>query len=396
MGGPLAGLVVLDLSQLAQGPFATQMLGDMGAEIIKVEPPKGDWMRFFALGNIYKAGESISFLSFNRNKRSINIDLKKPEGLEIVRRLVDRADVLVENFRPGVMERLGLGYESLRERNPRLIYCASCGFGQTGPYRERPGQDLLIQAMTGLPYLNGRKDDAPIPVGVGVADLVAAHNIVYGVLAALYSREKTGTGQRVDVNLYNSLLSLLIQEMTTFLNGGGWPDRSDSGIPSAYSGAPYGLYETADGWIAIAMNPVNQIARLIGVCGFEEIDSKNQIENKDEIRRVFAPAFQKKTTDEWLQILLAEDVWCAPLYTFEEVVNDPQIAENEMIASYDHPTAGPIRTVGIPVKFQDTPSSIERPAPILGQHSAEILREWAGYNEAEIKSLFSNGVVGVK
>ncbi len=394
MSGPLTGLVVVDLSQLAQGPFATQILGDLGAEIIKVEPPKGDWMRFFALGNLYKAGESGSFLSFNRNKRSINIDLKKPEGLAVVKRLIEKADVVVENFRPGVMDRLGLGYETLKENNPRLIYCASSGYGQTGPYRDRPGQDLLLQAMTGLPHLNGRKQDPPTPVGVGAADLVAAQHIVYGVLAALYNRDKTGYGQRVDVSLYNSLLALLIQELTTHMNGGIWEDRSETGIPCPYLGAPYGLYQTSDNWIAIAMNPVNQLARLIGVAGYEAIDSKNQMENRDDIQRVFARAFLQKTTAEWLEILLAEDIWCAPLYTFDDVEKDPQVAENEMIVSYAHPTAGTVRTVGIPVKFEGTPGSIERPAPLLGQHSVEILREWGGYSEAEIQSLLAKEVVG--
>jgi crotonobetainyl-CoA:carnitine CoA-transferase CaiB-like acyl-CoA transferase len=365
----------------------------MGAEIIKIEPPKGDWMRAFALGNVYKEGESASFLSFNRNKRSISIDIKRPGALDVVRRLVANSDVVVENFRPGVMDRLGIGYEALKEVNPRIIYCASSGFGPTGPYVTRPGQDLLIQSMTGFPAMTGRRQDPPTPSPVGIADLVASQHIVYGILAALYSREKTGKGQRVDVSLYNSLLALMIQELTTYLNGGGWLDRSRTGIPCPYLGAPYGLYRTADNWIAIAMNPVNQLARLIGVSGYEHIDSKNQMEGGDEIKEAFQVAFLTKTTAEWLDILLAEDIWCGPLYTFMDVEEDPQVRENEMIISYDHPLVGEVRTVGIPVKFHGTPSEVTRPAPLLGQHTDEILKDVGGFTDEEIKQLRDQRVV---
>ncbi len=238
MAGPLAGLVVADFTQLAQGPFATQMMGDLGAEIIKIEPVKGDWMRHWSMANLYIEGEGASFLSFNRNKRSIGIDLKHPQGKDVALRLVDRADVVIENFRPGVMERLGLGYETLAERNPRIIYCASSGWGQSGPYVTRPGQDLLVQAVAGVGYLNGNADDPPRAVGVGIADFTAGFHIVYGVLAALYARQRTGRGQRVDVNLLNSILNLHIQELTLYLNGAGLPERSRSDIPGAYLGAP--------------------------------------------------------------------------------------------------------------------------------------------------------------
>jgi crotonobetainyl-CoA:carnitine CoA-transferase CaiB-like acyl-CoA transferase len=291
------------------------------------------------------------------------------------------------------MDRLGLGYDVLKEINPGLIYCASSGFGQTGPYVTRPGQDLLVQAMTAYPFLSGRKDDPPTPAAIGIADLVASHNIVYGVLAALYNREKTGRGQRVDVNLYNSLLVMMIQELTAFLNGAGWQERSETGIPCPYLGAPYGMYKTADGWIAIAMNPVNQLARLIGVEGYEQIDSQNQMEGRDDIRRAFASAFETRTTSEWLDILLAEDIWCAPLYTFMDVENDPQVAENKMIVSYEHSTAGTIRTLGIPVKFSGTPGEIRRPAPLLGEHGEEILREIGGYSEADIHDLLEKQII---
>src|SRR5437879_2150959 len=198
MSGPLSGVIVADFTQLMQGPFATQILGDLGADIIKIEPPKGDWARHFSLLELYKNGESVSFMTFNRNKRSIAIDLKQGEGVETARRIVEKADVVVENFRPGVMDRLGLGYEALRQINPRIIYCASSGYGQTGPYVSRPGQDLLVQSMTGMPMMTGHRDDMPAATVAGIADLTTSQLIVYGVCAALFNRERTGQGQRVD------------------------------------------------------------------------------------------------------------------------------------------------------------------------------------------------------
>ncbi len=393
MTGTLAGVVILDFTQLVQGPFATQILGDLGAEIIKVEPPKGDWLRGFAVDNHYISGESVSFLGYNRNKRSITVNLKSPEGAAIIKRLVGRVDAVIENFRPDVMERLGLGYETLHEINPRLIYCASSGFGRTGPYVSRPGQDVLIQAMTGIPTLTGKKDEAPVVPGVSLADLAAGLHIVYGVLAALYSREITGLGQRVDVNLYSSLLTFITQEMSSFLNGGRQPERSASGIPNAYTGAPYGLYKTADTYIAIGMNPLNKLSALIGVPGFETISSNNVMENRDAIRERFAAAFLGKTTAEWLDILLAEDIWCAPVYTLADVERDPQVAENRMIDQYEHPVAGTVRTLGLPVKFSDTPGDIRRPAPLLGQHTEEVLKDFAQFTDEEIQALREKGVI---
>ncbi|MBI5667781.1 MAG: CoA transferase [Chloroflexi bacterium] len=394
MPGPLSGVIVLDFTQLLQGPYATQMLGDMGAEIIKIEPPGGDWMRKFALSNLYLGGESVSFLAFNRNKRSLTLNLKQPGGVEVVKRLAARADIVIENFRPGVMERLGIGYDTLAAINPRLIFCSSSGFGQTGPYVERPGQDLLVQAMTGLPYLNGRDEDVPVAVGLGIADIAAALHIVYGVLAALYSRERTGHGQRVEVCLYNSLLAFVHQELSTYLNGGGLPQRSHSGNnPAPYNGAPYGLYPTSDGYIAIAMNPVNKLAALLGLSGYEHLTSNNVLDNRDDINRALASAFCQRPTQEWLALLLAEDIWCAPVYTFADVERDPQVAANEMIVSYDHARAGTVRTLGIPVKFGGTPGAISRPAPLLGEHSAELLREFGGYSDADIQDLQAQSVI---
>jgi crotonobetainyl-CoA:carnitine CoA-transferase CaiB-like acyl-CoA transferase len=393
MGGPLSGLVIADFAQLAQGPFATQILGDLGADIIKIEPLTGDWMRHWSMANLFIGGESASFLSFNRNKRSIALNLKHPAGKEVAFRLVERADVVLENFRPGVMERLGLGYDTLAERNPRIIYCASSGWGQTGPYLKRPGQDLLVQAMAGVGYLNGNADDPPQGVAVGIADFTAGFHIVYGILAALYARERTGRGQRVDVNLFNSILNLHTQELSLYLNGAGLPQRSRSNIPGAYLGAPYGFYQTKDGFLAIAMNPLNKLAALIGVDGYEDHPESQIMEGRDEVRADFQRGFLTKTTQEWLEILLAEDIWCAPVNTYADLERDPQVAENEMIVEWEQPGAGRVRGVGIAVKFEDTPGEITRHAPVLGEHTGEILKEVAGYSDDQIRELQEQGVV---
>ncbi len=393
MAGPLEGLVVADFAQLAQGPFATQILGDMGAEIIKIEPLKGDWMRHWSMANLFIEGEGASFLSFNRNKRSIAIDLKHARGTEAALRLIDRADVVLENFRPGVMERLGLGYETLAARNPRIIYCASSGWGPSGPYVKRPGQDLLVQALAGVGYLNGNADGPPQGVAVGIADFTAGFHIVYGILAALYGRERTGRGQRVDVNLLNSILNLHTQEISVYLNGAGLPERSRSNIPGPYLGAPYGFYKTKDSYIAIAMNPIDRLAALIGVAGYEDRSESQIMEGRDEVRADFQQGFLTKTTQEWLEILLAEDIWCGPVNDFAALEQDPQIAENEMIVEWEHPKAGTVRGVGIAVKFQDTPGAIRRHAPLLGEHTVELLREFGGYNDDEIRELQEQGAI---
>ena len=264
MPGPLKGIVVADFTQLVQGPYAAQILSDLGAEVIKVEPPSGDWLRRFALGNTYIAGESVSFLAFNRNKQSIVLNLKRDDHRDVARRIIASADVVLENFRPGVMDRLGLGYESLAAENPRLVYCSSTGYGADGPYETRPGQDLLIQAMTGLPLLNGRASDPPVPVAIGIADLVAGLHMVYGTLAALVERASSGRGQRVDVNLLNSLLAIQSQELTAHMNSAGTPPRPDIVAGSPYTGAPFGLYPTSDGYLALAMNPIDKLMTVLG------------------------------------------------------------------------------------------------------------------------------------
>lgn len=384
--GPLNGLVVADFTQLAQGPWATQMLGDMGADIIKIEPVKGDWMRHYSYGNLYPNGESISFLSFNRNKRSIALDLKDPKGNKVAIDIIAKADILVENFRPGVMERLGLGYQDMKKLNPGLVYCSSSGYGSSGPYLHRPGQDLLAQSIGGGSALNGVKGQMPVVTAVGQADLLTSLFINQSVLAAIHSRSQTGKGQKIEANLLNSVVGFHTQEVTAYLHKGENPERSKSGIPNPWLGAPYGLYNTKDGYVAIGMNSVQKLAQVIGLEKYatEEFVSNNIMESRDEIRFAFDAVFKTKTTGEWLEILLQKDIWCSQVNTFDEMVKDPQIEHNQMIIEIDHPTVGKVKTTGFPVWFSDTPLKIYKPAPLLNEDAKEILEEFCEYDDDEL------------
>lgn len=391
--GALTGVTVLDLTQLAQGPFATQILGDLGADILKVEPLRGDWMRGFALSNRYLDGESVSFLSFNRNKRSIALSLKHPDGVAVFRRLLEGVDVLVENFRPGVMDRLGFGYESAAEINSRLIYCSSSGYGADGPYRTRPGQDLLIQALAGLPWLNGRAGDPPVPVGLGIADLTAGLHIVYGILAALLQRARTGRGQQVSVSLLNSLLALETQELTAHMNGAPLPERHGHAMSSPYVGPPFAIYATTDGYLAVAMNPLDKLVPLLDIELDDLPDSMNAVEDADRLYRELSAAFARRATQEWLDVLLPADIWCAPVQDYDQVVADPQVVHNRMIRQVDHPTAGRLSVVGPAVEFSDAASTIRRPPPRLGEHTGAVLAERLGIAADELARLVAVGAV---
>ncbi|MEC7619978.1 MAG: CoA transferase [Bacteroidota bacterium] len=391
--GPLKGLVVADFSQLAQGPWATQMLGDMGADIIKIEPVKGDWMRHYSYGNLYPEGESISFLSFNRNKRSIALNLKETKANKVAIDIIAKADILVENFRPGVMDRLGLGYDDMIKINPKLVYCSSSGYGSSGPYLHRPGQDLLAQSISGTAALNGVKGQMPVVTAVGQADLLTSLFINQSVLAAIYSREKTGKGQKIETNLLNSVVGFHVQEITAYLHKGSNPERSESGIPNPWVGAPYGLYNTKDGYIAIGMNSVQKLAKIVGLPQYDskEYASNNVIESRDEIRFAFDVVFQKKRTDEWLEILLKEDIWCSQVNNFDEMVKDSQIKHNEMIIEIDHPVVGRVKTTGFPVWFSETPQKIYKPAPLLNGNAKEILKEICRYSDEIIDTFIKEG-----
>lgn len=391
----LQDVTVLDLSHLLQGPFATQLLADMGANVIKVERPgQGDLFRTLTFNNRWVGGtESPNFLAWNRNKRSLALDLKAPEAKEILYKIAETADVVVQNFRPGVLERLGFGYADFARVNPRIIYCSGSGYGDSGPYLARPGQDMLIQGLTGIAAATGRGDGPPVPVGSGFSDQVGAMNMVYGILSALYWRERSGEGQEIKVDLLSAMLAHQGQEMLMAMNFQQDFVRPKSGIGHPGMDAPFGVYPTLDGWVTVAMSPFK---RFVGVLGDDSLlvydNPKDLFDKRDEIWGKLAALTKGWTTEELMQALLAVDIWCGEVKTHLQAEQDPQVKHIGAITSYEHPTAGTVKVVAPAVKMSKTPSAIERPAPRIGEHSREILEEF-GFDAATVDGLVARGAV---
>ena len=385
MSKALQDVTVLDFTHLLQGPFATQLLGDMGADIIKIERPgQGDLFRTMTFKNRWVGGtESPNFLAWNRNKRSLAIDLKAPEAKEILYKIAEKADVVIQNFRPGVLAKLGFGYEDFKAINPRIIYCSGSGYGDSGPYVSRPGQDMLIQGLTGLAAATGRGDGAPIPVGSGFADQIGAMNMVYGILGALYWRERSGLGQEIKVDLMSGLLQHQHQEMLWVMNFEENLERPSSSIGHPGMDAPFGVYPTSDGWVTIAMSPYK---KLIGVLDRPDLltydDPQSLFDKRDEIWNRIAEETRRWTTKDLLAAMLAVDIWCGEVKRHLEVMDDPQVRHNGLITTYEHAKAGPVKVVGPVVRMSATQPTIDRPAPMVGQHTHEILREFGIGDEA--------------
>lgn len=391
----LGDVTVLDLSHLLQGPFCTQLLADMGANVIKVERPgQGDLFRTLTFNNRWVGGtESPNFLAWNRNKRSLALDLKAPEAKAILYRIAETADVVVQNFRPGVLARLGFGYEDFRRVNPRIIYCSGSGYGESGPYLSRPGQDMLIQGLTGLAAATGRGDGPPVPVGAGFSDQIGAMNMVYGILSALYWRERSGRGQEVHVNLLAGMLAHQSQEMLMAMNFGQDFQRPNSGIGHPGMDAPFGVYPTADGWVTIAMSPFNRLVRVLGDESLLAYDDPATLfDKRDEIWEKLAALTKTWTTAKLMEAMLAVDIWCGEVKTHLGAASDPQVAHLGAISQYEHPTAGTVKVVAPAIGMSETPPAIERPAPLVGQHSTEILREF-GFAQGDIDRFLANGAV---
>jgi crotonobetainyl-CoA:carnitine CoA-transferase CaiB-like acyl-CoA transferase len=392
----LEGIKVLSFTHFLQGPAAVQMLADAGADVIKIEPPSGAFERGWAGFDAFTEGVSIFFLLANRNQRSVSLDLRNEKAKEIVLCMIREADVLVENYRPGVLKRLGFGYEDMKAINPRLVYCSCTGYGSSGPYLERPGQDLLLQAMSGMTMLSGGADAPPTPVGSAIVDQHAAALAAFGVVAALQSRERTGKGALVESNLLNAALDLQIEPFIYYMNKGPLWQRTDPPIGSRFHPAPYGVYRTADGWIAISLTPTAQMAAALNCPRLAEfIDPTDSMRKRDEIHRLVHERVLTSTTAEWMQAFEIHKIWYAPVNDYEQVEVDPQVLHNEMIMTIDHPEAGSVRLLAHPVRYDGETPALRRLPPRQGQHTREVLTE-LGYQANEINDLFDSGVALTK
>lgn len=376
---PLDGLLVLDFSQFLAGPFAATRLADLGARTIKVERPGGgDICRQLYISNLSLDGDSTLFHSINRNKESYAANLKDPTDLARMKTLIARADVLIQNFRPGVMERIGLGYEACRELNPRLVYGAITGYGAKGPWVDKPGQDLLAQSVSGLPWLNGNADQPPTPFGLSVADLTASAHLVQGILAALVRRGVTGKGGLVEVSLLESILDLQFEVTTTFLNDGGKaPQRSSVHNAHAYLGAPYGIYATADGFLALAMGSVPRLGELLGCPALQPYtDPQSWFDERDPIKRILVEHLKTQPTRHWLERLEPADYWCADVLTWERLWKTGAFQAldfEQEVTREDGPT---LRTTRCPITIDGEIYKSPRGAPRVGQHTNRLNAEF--------------------
>lgn len=391
--GILNGYRVLDCSIAMAGPFAAQRLGDLGADVIKVEPTTGEWQRHASAGGASGNQINVSFLSLNRNKRSIAVDLKSAAGRKVLNELVASSDVFLQNYRPGVAARLGVDYETLRQSNPRLIYVSISGYGEDGPYRERPGQDLLLQAMSGAMLSTGRDGEPPQPAGQYLVDAITASTAFEGVLAALLHRERTGEGQLVTVNMLDVITTLQMQELSIFTVGKVPQTRSGEPHAHVYIRAPYGTFKTADGFLALAFPPLDVLGRVIGADRLLEMDGEEHgFSDRDEISALTAHHLLSDTTEHWLERFSAVGIWAGPVLDYEALVNDPQIIHNGTFVEYVHHTEGLVKTPGFPYKFSKVALRVDRGAPLTGEHTREILRE-LGLESKHVEDLIQAGTL---
>ncbi len=377
------------------GPHAMQTLGDLGADVIAIEPLDGAFQRQWGGADKRIDGQTTLFLCANRNKRSLSLDLKSAEGREIACKLIARADVVSENFRPGVMEKLGFGYAAVKEINPGVIYASATGFGGDGPYAKRPGQDLLVQALSGLAAITGDVDDRARAVGVSAADLHGAALLVTGILAALLRRARTGAGCKVDVDLLSAAIDLQTESFSTFLNGARPEDiRPPRRLAGWYYPGPYGIYPTADGHIAISFSNHEHLADALSVPALAAIPNADGYGRREEIVGLVAPALEKRTTGEWLAAFEGRDIWCAPVNDYEAVLRDPQVRYNECFRTIAGATGTPVTIVSHPVRYDGRTPGMRLPPQPLGAQTAEVLRE-LGYGNEAIDRLAADDVVRI-
>ena len=400
---PLEGVRVVDLTRALAGPYGTLMLGDLGADVIKVEQPgRGDESRGWGppfVGEPYGPypGESAYFIAANRNKRSVTVNLKSPQGQEIVRRLASASDALVENFRTGVLDEMGLGYEDLHRLNPRLVYCSISGYGRTGPYAERPGYDFIIQAEGGMMGITGPEDGPPYRVGVPIVDVTAGMFAATSILAALRARDLTGEGQLVDVSLLDTQVALLANVASNYLVGGAPPRRLGNAHPNI---APYEAFRARDRWFALAAANERQWEVLCDAIGQPDLKDDARfatngarVANRPALLEALNEAFATRDAGAWLAALQEAGLPCGPINTVPDAFAHPQAAARNLVLETEHPTAGTVRLTGFPYKLSHTPASVRRPPPLLGQHTEEVLAGLLGYTATEVADLREQGAV---
>lgn len=403
--GALSGITVVDLTRVLAGPYCTQLLGDLGANVIKIERPgAGDDTRRFAPPYLHDdkgepTSESAYYMSANRNKRSVVIDLTKPEGQQVVRRLIAKADVVVENFKTGNLAKYGLGYDDLKEENPRLVYCSITGFGQTGPYAARPGYDFLVQGMGGVMSLTGEPDGEPQKVGVPIADIMAGMFASVSINAALRHAEVTGRGQYIDIGMLDTQVAWLVNQGMNFLHSGE-AERLGNAHPNI---VPYQVFETADGHIVLAVGNDSQFKVFTKFAGVPELASDPlfatnalRVANREKTVAVLQPVLKAKTSAHWLEGLEKLKIGCGPINTLETVFKDPHVLAREMVRRIPHPLAGPdgAEIISSPLRLSDTPVTYRHHPPLLGEHTDEALREVLQMSDEELASLRADGVIG--
>lgn len=394
MTAPLSDIRVISLTHYLQGPSCVQFLADLGADVIKIERIGGAYERHWSGAKAFlNTDTSVFYLAAGRNQRSIEIDFTKEDGRAALWKLIDGADVLVENFRPGTLDKYGFSYEAARARNPGLIYASLTGFGTDGPMRAKPGQDLLVQSYSGLATLSGRADAPPGLFGTAIVDQHAATLGAMGILAALLDRAKTGRGTRVDSNLLSAALDLQIEPLNYHMNGAKLWDRSESGVSSRFHQAPYGAFKTADGWITMSLADGATLARTFDDPQFAEWSREDQFDAREAVNARVAGHLAQRTTAEWQQAFDANGIWYALVRDYDEVLADPQVQANGSVLSYEDPRAGEVRLLAHPVRYDGQVPPLRRPPPMPGEQTDEVLRE-LGYGDVEIAALRDRGLIG--
>lgn len=389
---PLAGIKIIDLTRILSGPFCTMTLADLGAEVIKIESPQGDDTRQW--GPPFIRNESAYFLSVNRNKKSVVLNLKDPKGKEIFLKMVQTADVVVENFRPGTLKKLGIDFEVLKQHNPRIVLASISGFGQTGPYAKKPGYDVLAQGMGGLMSVTGEPGGPPVKAGYSLADIGAGMWATIGILSALWERQSSGQGQWVDVSLLDTMVS-----WQTYLAGNYFATNND---PKPLGGAhpnivPYQVFEASDGHFILAVGNDNLWNSFVEAMDMEVLRDRkfktnpDRVQNRDELISILEEAFKRKTRDEWVDIFENAKIPCGPVNKLSDILNDAHIKEREMVVEMEHPSLGTLKMLGIPVKLSRTPGRLKTVPPAHGEHSQAVLKQ-LGYSKEEIEQFIKDGI----